>query len=79
MLYLRYGPINICSSVVCWKKLTLCQKPDKDFAKYAGVTVDKSQRKKDTIHQLTTMLSTSIDVLFPGHNHLLTCSLALRQ
>ena len=24
------------------------------------------------IHQLTTMLSTSKNVLFPGHNHLLT-------
>ena len=28
--------------------------------------------KKATIHQLTTMLSTSKNVLFPGHNHLLT-------
>ena len=29
-------------------------------------------RKKATIHQVTTMLATSKDVLFPGHNHLLT-------
>ena len=28
--------------------------------------------KKATIHQLTIMLSTSKNVLFPGHNHLLT-------
>ena len=28
--------------------------------------------KKATIHQVTTMLSTSKNVLFPGHNHLLT-------
>ena len=28
--------------------------------------------KKATIHQLTTMISTSKNVLFPGHNHLLT-------
>ena len=27
--------------------------------------------KKATIHQVTTMLSTSKNVLFPGHNHLL--------
>ena len=27
-----------------------------------------------TIHQLTTMLSTSKNILFPGHNHLLTTS-----
>ena len=31
-----------------------------------------SQRKQATIHQLTTMLSTPKNVLFPGHNHLLT-------
>ena len=30
------------------------------------------QHKKATIHQLTTMLATSKNVLFPGHNHLLT-------
>ena len=28
--------------------------------------------KKPSIHQVTTMLSTSKNVLFPGHNHLLT-------
>ena len=27
--------------------------------------------QKDTIHQVTTMLATSKNVLFPGHNHLL--------
>ena len=31
-----------------------------------------AQRKKATIHELTTMLSTSKNVLFAGHNHLLT-------
>ena len=31
-----------------------------------------SQRIKATIHQLATMLCTSKNVLFPGHNHLLT-------
>ena len=30
--------------------------------------------KKATIHQVTTMLATSKNVLFPGHNHLLTTS-----
>ena len=29
-------------------------------------------RKKATIHQVTTMLATSKNVLFSGHNHLLT-------
>ena len=31
-----------------------------------------TQYKKNTIYQLTTMLSTSKNILFPGHNHLLT-------
>ena len=31
-----------------------------------------SQRRKATIYELITMLSTSKNVLFPGHNHLLT-------
>ena len=31
-----------------------------------------SMSKKATIHQVTTMLATSKNVLFPGHNHLLT-------
>ena len=31
-----------------------------------------SPRKKATIHQVTTMLATSKNVIFPGHNHLLT-------
>ena len=29
-------------------------------------------QKKATIHQVTSMLATSKNVLFPGHNHLLT-------
>ena len=29
-------------------------------------------RKKPTIHQVTTMLTTSKNVLFPGNNQLLT-------
>ena len=28
-------------------------------------------RKKASIHQVTTMLATSKNALFPGHNHLL--------
>ena len=31
-----------------------------------------TELKKNTIHQVTTMLSTSKYVLFPVHNHLLT-------
>ena len=33
---------------------------------------EPSLSKKATIHQVTTMLATSKNVLFPGHNHLLT-------
>ena len=31
-----------------------------------------TQCKKATIHQVTTMVATSKNVLFPGHNRLLT-------
>ena len=34
----------------------------------------KALRKKGTIHQVITMLATSENVIFPGHNHLLTTS-----
>ena len=34
--------------------------------------IELAQHKKVPIHQLTTMLSTSKNVQFPGHNHLLT-------
>ena len=37
-------------------------------------TEDTTLRKKVTIHKVTTMLATSKNVLFPGHNHLLTTS-----
>ena len=33
-----------------------------------------TQREQTTIHQLTSMLETSKNVLFPGHNHPLTTS-----
>ena len=33
-----------------------------------------AQRKEATIHQVTTMQATSKNVLFPGHNYLLTTS-----
>ena len=32
----------------------------------------KKKKKKNTIQQVNTMLSTSKNVLFPGHNHLIT-------
>ena len=32
----------------------------------------QSLRKKATVHNATTMLATPKNVLFPGHNHLLT-------
>ena len=36
-----------------------------------SLRVMKHSVKKSTIHQVTTMLSTSRNVLFPGPNHLL--------
>ena len=37
-----------------------------------NIDLNLTHRKKATIHQLTTMLSTSKNVLFPGHNIMLT-------
>ena len=35
-------------------------------------STDSKLHKKATIHLVTTMLATSKNVLFPGHNHQLT-------
>ena len=43
-----------------------------NFSSKRGTAHINTLGKKDTIHQATTMLSTSKNVLFPGHNHLLT-------
>ena len=34
--------------------------------------MSKITAQQNTIHQVSTMLATSKNVLFPGHNHLLT-------
>ena len=31
-----------------------------------------AKKPQPTIHQVTTMIATSKNILFPGHNHLLT-------
>ena len=38
------------------------------------VILNHTLTKQATIHQVATMLTTSKNVLFPGHNHLLTTS-----
>ena len=38
----------------------------------AGIQWKLSLCKKATMHQVTTMLATSKNLQFPGHNHLLT-------
>ena len=38
----------------------------------ADALMNKLCAKKATIHQVTTMLATSRNVLFPGHSHLIT-------
>ena len=39
-----------------------------------GMEYDTSTGQKATIHQVTTMVTTSKNVLFPGHNYLPTTS-----
>ena len=47
---------------------------DVDVSVQASCTGDPGLCKKATINQVTTMLATSKNVIFPGHNHLLTTS-----
>ena len=54
----------------CRLELADCQLQAQCHDRY----VTQHQKKLVTIHQLTTMLSTSKNVLFPGHNYLLTSS-----
>ena len=42
------------------------------LGKYTDLFIWLLLRKKATTHQVTNMLATSKNVLFPGHNHLLT-------
>ena len=53
--------VYICTKDIAW--LAECRELS---------AAEHTQHKKATIHQLTIMLSTSKNVLFPGHNHLLT-------
>ena len=41
------------------------------FWLYMTNSHDETLHKKAIIHQVSTMLATSKNVLFPGHNHLL--------
>ena len=44
---------------------------EEEFDSFWSVFV-MTRGKKATIHQVTTMLATSKNVVYPGHNHLLT-------
>ena len=52
---------NFCDTCICHR-----------FEPHHFTTKNISLCKKATIHQVTTMLTTSKNVQFPGHNHLLT-------
>ena len=76
-LYKRNG-----ASLVYCRRIVLNNAAAHNFEGYFLLAVDlgslKSKNgvmhcaKKATIHKLPTMLSTSKNVLVPGHNHLLT-------
>ena len=46
----------------------------KQFMILCSMSSQSDTVKKTTIHQVTTLLATSKNVLFSGHNHLLTTS-----
>ena len=45
-----------------------------NYVRWPSFDHDTSQGKTATIHQVTTMLATSENVLFPGYNQVLTTS-----
>ena len=58
---------------VCAEMMVVCSPLDICLMCYdVTIVLTLTQHKKATIRQQTTMLSTSKNVLFPGHNHLLT-------
>ena len=68
------GPI--CSLLLRWLHVIPCPERDCTLPQIPW-PCDISQGKNATIHQLTTVLATSNNVLLPGHSHLLmtlTCA-----
>ena len=62
--------------VKCWRSYQLCPQNNEYLTEWQLIVlVDVyfafSTAQKATIHQVTTMLATSENVLFPGHNRLL--------
>ena len=52
--------------------LTYSRYPEFSQHKKVSILFLQSLSKKATVYQITTMLATSKNVEFPGHNHLLT-------
>ena len=50
----------------------LLNNSNRDVENLSGYHTIHTLPKKATMHQVTTMLATSKNVLIPGHNHLLT-------
>ena len=62
--------ISMSISLLCGKYVQIDSKDHS--GPYLEASLYKSQGKQVTIHHITTMLATSKNVVFPGHNHLLT-------
>ena len=62
--------------ILYWQKSSNCRDGTGHFIcgikNYSTCASTNTAQKKPTYHQVTTMLDTSKNVLFPGHNHLLT-------
>ena len=57
---------------VCTAKIRKARQALLIYDQYSSCYHSYSTAQKTTIHQVTAMLSTSKNALFPGHNHLLT-------
>ena len=65
---------GLLSKIVLFNLPNACAIYIQCFMSY-NIIIYLSLHKKVTINQVTTMLATSINVLFPGHNYLLTTSI----
>ena len=57
---------------VCGISICLNYQYSMNYTQQSDHSITSMYCEKATIHQVTTMLATSKNVLFPGHNHLLT-------
>ena len=70
-LNILYITLGVIPNAGIRHKITLVSKPDKKMWNICSdcLQIFDSPKLTRTAHEVTTMLATSKNVLFPGHNH----------